>query len=353
MRVKFAHIALVICLVSPLSVLADSRSDAVDRLFTSYNAANVPGASVLVMQHGEVLYAHAYGAAKLNPRQAASVETNFRIASLTKQFTALAVLQLVDRGMVGLEDPLTKFFPDFPAYGQKIKLKHLLQHTSGLLDYENLMSSQNGQISDEGVLQLLRQQSGTSFAPGSQYRYSNGAYVLLGLIIQKLDGRPFSQFVREEILAPLQMNQSLMYERDADISSRAYGHTRSGNGFAQTDQSSTSATQGDGGLYTSVADWVQWERELLQPTLLHPTIFSLLFAPGVLNNGTRTSYGMGWMLSTYRGLKQVYHTGSSIGFRTAVRRFPEKNFTVVVLVNRADAAPWNTATSVADIYLFP
>jgi CubicO group peptidase (beta-lactamase class C family) len=346
-----SFLALLLMLRAGLAT-ADLGSD-IDTLMRDYDKPDVPGASVLVMRTGTVTLRKSYGLADVEKGEKVGEDTNFRLASVSKQFTALAALLLVDEGKLALDDKLTEVFPGFPAYGQAIRVRHLLNHTSGLRDYEDLIpSGQTKQVTDADVLSLLQKQSSTSFTPGSQYKYSNGGYCLLAQIVEKKSGLSFAEFVSRRIFSPLGMMDSRVYERDPVpvIPHRAYGYTRSGSGFQRTDQSVTSATQGDGGVYTSAVDYERWARGM--DTLLSTSLMDEIFTPGKLNNGSSTSYGFGWVLDTYRGLKRRSHTGSTIGFRTAVQRFPERDTTIAVFVNRAGAAPWDQAQKIADLYLF-
>lgn len=336
-----------------LLVLAQARgSDLIDGYFKAFNHPNTPGAAVLVMKKGEVLYERGYGAAELNHYDPVLPHTNFRLASVSKQFTATAILILVEQQSLSLDSRLVDLVPEFPKYGKLISVRHLLNHTSGLRDYENLIpSTQTKQLTDEDVLQIFIKQESLYFTPGSQYRYSNGGYVLLGLIVERVTGKNFAQFLKETIFHPLGMNDTLMYDGPATtIAHRAFGHSPSGAGFKQTDQDITSATRGDGGVYSSVHDWMSWEKAIQQNLILTKESQDLIFTPGKLNNGSLTNYGFGWMLDSFKGLKHQYHTGSTIGFRTAVERFPEKELTVLVLVNRANASPWTIAREISEQY---
>lgn len=326
----------------------------VDPLFASFNKPNVPGAAVTIIQDGTVLYEKGYGLASFSNKEPVSPETNFRLASLTKQFTAMAIAILTSENKLALDESLQDVFPDFPNYGKRVTIKHLLHHTSGLVSYESLIpSGQSKQVSDSDVLEMMKRQTGTEFTPGSRYRYSNSGYVVLSQVVEKRAGQSFASFVQERIFQPLWMKNSQVYEGSgATITSRAYGHSASGTGFKQTDQSVTSATQGDGGVYTSVKELFYWDQALYGTFLLPASLMTLVFTPGELNDGSSTGYGFGWEIGSYRGLKRYSHTGSSIGFRTAIQRYPEKHFTVAVLINRADTAPWDIARSIVDTLLF-
>jgi len=326
------------------SALANPK---VDALFRDYDKPNVPGAAVAIFQKGEVAYQKAYGLARVKSGEKATTLTNFRLASLTKQFTAMGIMILIDRGMLRLDERLTEIFPDFPAYGKNITVEHLLHHQSGLVDYEGHVSG-SGQVSDAGVLEILKKQTKLNFTPGSRYSYSNSGYCVLSNIVAKVSGRSFPQFMADEVFGPLGMERSLVYVKGGpEITNRAYGHT----GTSETDQSSTSATLGDGGVYTNVEDFAHWDRALYQNPLISPMLQVMAFMPGKLSDGTTTKYGFGWEIDTYQGHRRQSHTGSTIGFRTAVSRFPDVELSVVVLVNRASASPWDTARQVADLYL--
>lgn len=339
--------SIVALIILFLAVLA-SANPQVDSLFSEYDKPNVPGAAVAIFHQGKVAYQQAYGLARVKTKDPASTQTNFRLASLTKQFTAMAIMILLDRNQLKLSDTLTSIFPDFPAYGSAITVEHLLHHQSGLRDYENHVPSGSGQLSDADVLTILKKQSSGDFRPGSRYSYSNSGYCVLSNIVAKVSGRSFPEFMAKEVFEPLEMKHSLVYVKGGpEIENRAYGHT----GSNETDQSTTSATLGDGGVYTNVEDWFRWDQALYHNPLISPLLQAQAFMPGTLTDGSKTTYGYGWVLDTYGGRRRQTHTGSSIGFRTAVTRFPDDELTVVVLVNRASASPWDTARRVADLYL--
>lgn len=331
---------------------ANPTHEGIDNYFSDYNHSDTPGASVLIIQNGSVTYSRGYGLANLEKKTPVTLQTNFRLASLTKQFTATAILLLVQENKLSLNTKLQEIVPDFPDYARDITIRHLLNHTSGLFDYETLIpTSQLSQISDAEVLDLLKQQTGLYFFPGSQYRYSNGGYVLLGLIVELITEQSFSQFLKQNIFNPLQMKNTQMYDGEETlITHRAYGYTKLGTTFTKTDQSITSATKGDGGVYTSASDWILWENSIHHNLLISNSLQETAFSKGKLNDGSFTSYGFGWMLDTFKGWIHQYHTGSTIGFRTAIDRFPEKNLAILVLINRSNANPWEISQSIAQLY---
>lgn len=352
-------------------VVADAvDSQKIDAIFADagLKAERAPGGAVLVVRNGRIVFERGYGAADLRSLRKIDEHTDFRLASLSKQFTAMAIMLLVHDGKLHYEDRLTDIFPDFPAYGKSITIRHLLNHTSGLQDYEDLMPASDSQlpveqiqIQDSGVLDLLKRQSRTNFLPGSRWAYSNSGYVVLGLILRKVSGKPFPDFLSERIFAPLEMTSTIAYVRGSNtVPNRAFGHSLQGGKWIETDQSPTSATLGDGGIYSSLEDLAKWDRALRDHTLLSEREVQAAFTPVQVRkdqptepDGTPAAYGFGWFLNSYRGHPRAWHYGETMGFRTAIQRFTNDGLTVIVLTNRADLNPTPLALRVADLYLIP
>ena len=319
---------------------------------------------MLVVKNGKVLFERGYGVTDLKSLSKIDARTNFRLASVTKQFTAMAIMLLVHDGRLHYEDRLTDIFPDFPEYGRAITIRHLLNHTSGLEDYEDLMAQPDPslpveqiQIQDAGVFDLLKRQTTTKFKPGSKWEYSNSGYVLLGLIVQKVSGKSFPDFLHDRIFAPLGMSNTLAYVRGKnDVRNRAYGHSLEQGTWNQTDQSTTSATLGDGGVYSSLDDLAKWDQALRQHKLLSEREMQAALTPVEVPEGKVTepdgspaAYGFGWFLNPYKGRKRMWHYGETIGFRTAIQRFEKDKLTIVILCNRADLDPSTLALKVAEL----
>ncbi len=337
-----------------------SRSSSVDEIFAPLANDQLPGMAVLVRRHGRTLFEHGYGVRDLRTFAKIDAHTNFRLASCTKQFTAMAAMLLVHDRKLRYNRTLTDLFPGFPAYGQAITIRHLLTHTSGLPDYEDLMGtawSATQQIQDREVLDLLEHRNAGKFAPGTSWAYSNSGYVLLGLIVSRVSGEPFGRFLRERIFEPLHMSDTLVFVKGENtVPARAYGHTKDSGGFVEDDQSSTSATQGDGGVYSNLTDLAKWDDALSRNTLLSRQEMSIALQPVRLADGARprwptepgddnlapgrpVSYGFGWFLDPWRGRARMWHFGSTTGFRSAIERFPRDGVTIVVLANRTDLDP--------------
>jgi len=330
--------------------------------FSGIASSDSPGFAVLVKKDGKTIFEQSYGVRDLRTKAKIDARTNFRLASFTKQFTAIAAMLLVRDGKLRYEESVTNIFPEFPAYGKTITVRNLLNHTSGLPDYEDLMDqvektkgpiwSPEKQIHDAEVLQLLEKESHGKFAPGTKWEYSNSGYVVLGLIVAKVSGNSFGEFLYDRIFAPLKMNHTLVFERGKnEVANRAYGHSKKENTLVETDQSSTSATQGDGGIYSNLEDLSKWEDALRNHTLLSekdflPAITPAQLPPGAESKlaedvpeslrGHASAYGFGWFLNLQDPHPLMWHYGDTMGFKTAIFRYLADNVTVILLCNRTD-----------------
>jgi cyanophycinase len=326
----------------------------VDSLMADYAKPGAPGATVLVAQDGRVLINSAYGLSDVASKTPLTTRSNFRLASMTKQFTAAAALLLVKDNKLKLDESLTDIWPDFPAYGKGITIKHLLQHTSGLRDYEDFVpDSQTRQVTDADVVAMMKKTDSVLSAPGAKYHYSNTGYAMLSEIVAKRGGTPFRSFLQRRIFTPVGMHKTVAYVKgDTALKFRAYGHSRDGANWKQTDQSNTSAVLGDGGIYSSVDELYRWDQTLNTDDLLSQTVLREAFTSGVTTDRQRTGYGYGWLTDTYRGAPRLYHTGSTIGFRNAIIRIPTLRATVIILTNRNEGEPIKIAEKIIDKLFF-
>jgi len=336
--------------VQPPSAATDS---AIDAILAPYRQPNVPGASVLVLRDGREIYGKAFGFADLEAHVPATTHTDYRLASLTKAFTAMSIMLLVKDGKLHYDDRLVDVLPGAPAYARDVRIRHLLTHTSGLVDYEDFVpDSQTTQLNDDDVLALVKRTDTLNFAPGSAYHYSNTAYVLLGLIVRHVSGMPFPQFLHDRIFAPLHMDSTVAYVKgESTVPQRAYGYTGDSTGhFTRTDQSSTSATLGDGGIYTSVVNMAKWSDALDNATLVDRATIQRAWSPTMLTTGKESGYGYGWFVATVNGELQLRHHGESTGFTNAILKYPSRKLTIIVLTNRTGGAPWDTADRIAALF---
>ncbi|HEY1340504.1 MAG TPA: serine hydrolase domain-containing protein [Bryobacteraceae bacterium] len=357
--------------------VADDRAARTDDIFSALAGTRSPGAAVLVRQDGRTVFARGYGVAELRHFRPIDAATDFRLASCTKQFTAMAIMLLVHDGKLKFESRLTEIFPEFPAYGRAVTIRHLLSHTAGLPDYEDLMDqagkkwTATDQIQDAEVLQLLEREPRPKFAAGEGWSYSNSAYVVLGLIVAKVSGEPFPRFLERRIFGPLKMRGTLAYVKGgAEPPNRAFGHSKRGGELIETDQSSTSATLGDGGVYSNLDDLAKWDQTLAAHSLLSEDEMRPAWTPARLASGAEphwpaapggdnlapgkpVSYGFGWFLDPYTGRSRTWHTGTTMGFRNAIERFTKDKITVVVLSNRADQDANALTLRAAEVWLPP
>jgi CubicO group peptidase (beta-lactamase class C family) len=326
-----------------------TMQSSVDALMRDYSG-DVPGASVLVLRDGEPLLQRSYGLADLEAHVAATPRTNFRLASVTKQFTAAAILLLAEDGKLSLDDPLRKWLPSLPAATDPITLRQVLSHTSGLVDYEDVMAPDaTEQVHDIDVLYLLETQDRLYFAPGTDYRYSNSGYALLALVVGKASGQDFATFLRERIFQPLGMARTVAYEKGiSTVADRAYGYSLVDGKWTRTDQSSTSAVLGDGGIYSSIDDLAKWDAALYDNRLLSDASRRLAFTAHTKTGEPDVDgYGYGWRIHG----EVLWHSGETMGFRNVIVRWPQRHFTVIVLSNRNDPEPYRLALEIAELYL--
>lgn len=334
-----------------------NKEKEIDSILHEFNKPGLPGATVMLIKNGEIIFQKGYGLADVEKNVPITGSTNFRLASVTKQFTAMCILMLINDNKLMRETTLKELFPDFPEYGSNITIRHLLQHTSGLIDYEDLISDTvTIQLKDKDVLELIMKTDSTYFEPGSQHRYSNTGYALLSLIVEKISGKPFRDFLNENIFQPAGMQNTIAYENGInDVKNRAYGYSVKNGIPEKTDQSVTSAVLGDGGIYSSLNDLYKWDQVLYADKLINKNFLEESWTPGITSSGEDFSYGYGWHLEMHKDYKVVFHTGSTRGFRNIIYRIPDKKFTIVILTNRNEGPESTTldlAHKITDIY-FP
>ncbi|WP_219068351.1 serine hydrolase domain-containing protein [Candidatus Mycobacterium methanotrophicum] len=317
----------------------------VDALMRNY-AGDVPGGAVLVLRDGQPIVRAGYGLADLETGTPATPETNYRLASVTKQFTAASVLLLAEDGRLKLDDRVRTWLPSLPNAAQTVTIRHLLTHTSGLIDYEDVIREAFPvQLHDADVLRLLETQHRSYFHPGTDYRYSNSAYGLLALIVQRASGKTFATFLRERIFQPLAMKNTVAYEDGiSTVNNRAFGYTQEAGRWRRTDQDQTSAVLGDGGIYSSIDDLAKWDAALYDGRLLRPGSLRAAFTPATHTDDPDIGCGYGWRITG----ETLWHSGESVGFRNVIVRYPKRRLTVIVLTNRNEPEPYPLALEIAE-----
>ena len=322
-----------------------------DALVSAQERACSPGFAVGVVRDGRLVYSRGVGLANVETGQRIDARSNFRLASVTKQLTAAAILTLYEDGKLAPHDTLGEVLPGFPAYANDITMEQLVVHRSGLVDYEDLIpEGQTRQLTDADVLAMLKAQPKAMFAAGERFHYSNSGYVLLGLIIEARSGMSFAEYLDSRIFAPLGMRETRSYGGEsAVIPHRAYGYTVADNTASRTDQSTTSALLGDGGVYSSLHDMARWVASLENDKILSAASRQRQFTAVPVPETPGVGYGYGFFIDRINGHERTWHTGSSIGFRHKLLRFPERDLTVLVLGNINQGGTPDLADRIAGI----
>lgn len=333
--------------------LTKKQKAQIDFLMSAYDGSTLPSASLAVMMGDKVVYKKSYGMADLEAGKKAASGTNYRLASVSKQFTAAAVIRLIEKKKLSYQTTLTEIFPGFPDYGKAITVHHLLNHTSGLVDYEDLIpDSVTIPVLDADVLRIMTGIDSVYFAPGEKYQYSNTAYALLALAVEKYSGMKYPDYLKKYIFTPSGMKNTLAYVNGYnEVPNRAYGYSIRLDTARRTDQSVTSSVLGDGGIYSNIDDLTAWCTALNNGKLLTRKSWALATTRKQLNDGTPVNYGYGWHLKKWRGMEAVWHSGSTIGFRNVLYRIPEKKLSVIILTNRNSGTNEDSAEKIIAVIL--
>lgn len=342
--------------VAPIA--SGRQSGALDRVDEFVRAEmarqRVPGVAVAIVSRGDVLAARGYGLANVEHLVPVGPDTIFQSGSVGKQFTSAAVMLLVEQGKVGLENPLTKFFPDAPPSWRTITVRHLLTHTSGIPDWEGV---QGGPASldlrrdyTEDDLVRLAFRLTPEFPPGARWNYSNTGYVLLGIILHKASGQFYGDLLRERVFEPLGMKTARIISEEDIVANRAAGYRLDKGALKNQEWVSPALnTTADGSLYLSLRDMIAWDKGLRARAVLRPESWDQVYAPVRLNSGNRYPYGFGWSVDTLNGALRLHHGGSWQGFKTYISRYLGEDLTVIVLANLADADPARFVDGIAGI----
>ncbi|MGI9200121.1 MAG: serine hydrolase domain-containing protein [Woeseiaceae bacterium] len=348
-----AAVLAAFTLVSAVAFAEEQTSaPEVDALFADYDHPDTPGCALGVIQDGEFIYRQGYGMANLEYDIPITSSSVFRIASTSKQFTAMAIALLAESGEISLQDPLSRFFPEFADWADSVTVTHLLEHSSGVRDYLTLawlvgLTEYTDHYTLEWVLELLARQRETNFEPGSDFLYSNSGYMLLAQIVERVTGQTLREYSEENIFGPLGMTHSRFQDNHAHIiKNRADGYEPSDTGFDIN--MTTLNLVGDGAVFTTIDDLLLWDRNFYNNRLGKGDKDLVERAPEY-DGDSYYAFGLEW--DEYRGLSRISHSGSFAGFRADLMRFPEQQLTVAVLCNRDDAAPTSLANRVAKHYL--
>jgi len=333
-------ILIIICGCKPSEKLVEKKEtnqDLITFLFRNY-IGEKPSASFIVIKEGQIKDCQSFGYADLENKVLANCETNYRLGSVTKQFTAMGILVLINQGKLNYNTKLTEVIPEFPDYGKEITVKNLMSHRSGLQSYSKLYPKEaEKQLVDRDVLNLLIAQDSLLFPANSKYKYSNSGYAILALIIERVSGKTFKDFMDKEIFKKTGMTNSTVYLKDLQIKNRAQGYKFNDTIFENKDQNSWSAIQGDGGIYSSVNDYQKWDKNLYENTLVKTDLKNDAFTNWNENGKTEEKgYGFGWHIDIKNDRKYLYHGGSTTGFRNFVLRIPSEKIAIAIYTNTSD-----------------
>ncbi len=330
-----------------------AQSDAVAQYVNAEIARqHIPGVALLVARNGEIVRAQGFGFANVELQVPVKPETLFQSGSVGKEFTATAIMMLVEEGKIGLDDSITKYFPEAPATWRPVTIRHLLTHTGGFTDYPKDFDFRKDYKEDD----LLKIVTGIplAFPPGTKWSYSNLGYLTLGILIHRVTGNFYGDMLQARIFRPLDMTTTRIMSEADIIPNRAAGY-RLVKGELKNQEwvSPTLNTTADGSLYFSILDLAKWDAALYTEKLLKRSSLEQMWTVAGLNNGQPNSghYGFGWEIEKVHGHRRIGHSGSWQGFKTQISRYVDDKLTVVVLANLAEADPGKIAEHVAEMYL--
>lgn len=353
------HVALLIA-IGPVAARAQGSPPAdsvaaLDRIFATWNTRQTPGCAVGVARNGQTILERAYGMANLEYDVPNTPATIFEAGSVSKQFTATAVVLLAQQGKLSLDDEVSKYIPELPDYDTPITIRQMLHHTSGLRDWGTVAAAMGWPRGTRAhthahVLDIVSRQESLNYTPGAEYLYSNTGYNLAAIIVERVSGMTFAEFTRKNVFEPLGMTSTQWrndYTRIVKGRATAYGRGRQG-GWAL--EMPFEDVHGNGGLLTTVGDLLKWNENFVRPRVGGVGFVRDLQQKGRLNNGREISYALGLVVSSYQGIPEVSHTGATAGYRAFLGRYPDHHLSVAVLCNAGNANP-SMGQRVADIFL--
>ena len=330
-------------------------SAAIEEIMSKTYKAGEPGAAVIAIKEGKVVFRKGYGLANMELGVPIKPEMVFRLGSITKQFTATAILMLAEQGKLSVSDDITKYLPDFPVQGHKVTIEHLLTHTSGIKNLTSLpewLPLWRKDMTLTEVIALFKDKP-FDFTPGERWSYSNSGYILLGAIIEKVSGEKYEDFIRKHIFEPLGMTHSFYDHTERLIPGRVEGYSRNGGAFINCAYLSMTQPYSAGSLASSVDDLAIWDEALYTEKVIKQESLKRAWTAAILNNGKATNYGFGWGVSTMEGHPVIAHDGGINGFATSEMRLPDIHGFVAVLTNldSAETGPDDAAARIALVLL--
>ena len=327
-------------------VLSGDHTAEIDKLMSTLNERGQFNGAILVAEQGKMIYRKAFGKANFHKNTDFSPETASNIGSVTKQFTASAIMILAERNKLSYDHPVSKYIPEFShsAHLSRISLRHLLTHTSGIPDYGDLGIDDAG-LDQKGLIASLLKKEDLLAKPGRKYRYSNPGYALLAVVVERASGKRFGDFLEQEIFKPVGMLNTFLYDSAQKKDARsAVGYDQ----FGQVDDGAPTAIPGDGGIYSTVDDLFRWDQALYTDEFVPQSALAEAFAPGRVEEGTST-YGFGWNVAEEGGNKYVWHQGSQAGFRAFIKRRLKDRVAVIMLTNKGNSKRLDISAAIQNI----
>ena len=324
-----------------------------DKRFTAYDQAGYAGLAVMVIKDGETLFQKGYGLRNIKTKEKIDCNTNFRMASVSKQFTAMCIAILEEQGKVSSNDYIDRYFADLPEYMKEIKVCHLIHHLSGLPDYgSELWSSDKSKplLSNHDVYEFYKKQKKLVFNAGDKHQYSNGGYSLLALLIESAAGEPFSEFIERSIFNPANMKSTAIIKYPSNIKNRATSYSE-WPFFEDIDFNTGNALYGEDGVYSSLTDIESWIFAIENNILINTSMTEKIFSPTQNNNGEQVDYGYGWFFEDFYKHKMILHTGGWVGFNTVVANIPNENIWFAAFSNSRAISSWEAMEEMAKYYL--
>ncbi len=340
---------------TPSGKPAESPTVKVDQLFARWDKPDTPGCALAVIEGGRVIYKRGYGIANLELSVPLTTSSVFNAGSIAKQFTTMSILMLVQQGKLHLDDDVRKYVPEVPDFGTPIKLSHLVHHTSGLRDFLEMLEMAGwrtgGDLTTEkDILDMVARQRTLNHKPGEEFVYTNTGYVLLAVIVKRVSGQSLAEFAETNIFKPLGMTSTHFYDDHRKvIKGLVDGYLPNAGGFMKWMPASDHA--GSSNLFTTVEDLALWDQNFYDKKVGGAAIIEQMLTPASLNDGSKIEYAGGLFVTSYKGLKTVIHSGSTLGYQGTLHRFPEQHFSVALLCNLRGNNPDGLARGVADYYL--
>ncbi|MEH6535950.1 MAG: serine hydrolase domain-containing protein [Psychroserpens sp.] len=347
------HLLLVIIFLafnSQSKIYAQTLESSIDNLLNVKYSDSTPGGTFLISKNGNIIYKKAFGLANLELNVPMEADNVFEIGSMTKQFTAISILMLMEKGKLNLDDKITKFIPDYPTNGHKITIHHLLTHTSGIKSYTSMKKLNEISKQDLTPLELIDffKNEPIDFVPGEKFKYNNSGYVILGYIIEKVTGQSYANFVEEQIFKTLKMTASQYASNSEVIQNRASGY-QDNEGYINTREISFTLTYSAGSLMSSVSDMFTWQEAIKNNLLISKKTTEKAFTNYILNNGEPINYGYGWNIKTINNIRSFEHGGAIWGFKSMGVYLPDLDIYVIGLTNCLCNSPTKVTREIAEL----